>query len=404
MSEARPVRIAKAELAAFGRALLEAAGATPENAAIVVDHLLEADAMGLKSHGIMRVPQYLDDIAAGGIVPRAAPTVDTADAGPRRLRRQQGLRPGGRHGDGGGGRAPCQQHRRRLRHRPPHGPHRADRRLSGGDRPPPAASASSSAAGRGPATSWRRSAGAKAASRPTRSPMPYPVAGEPPVVADFSTSVVPEGVVRSLKNRGLPAPDGALRDAAGRRPPTRARSTRRRAAPSSRSAAPSAIAAPRSPSWSTCSPRCSPTTMPTTRVREGSNLAMLAIALDDGFAGRARGWPIISAPRRRSIRRDPVMMPGEREQREMAAPATAPILVDGPTWAAMLRPEPVIGIAAPDGPRTTSEIVLTRSESGRYGSNRQSIGVKGIAGRGRPAWCAAKAASGSSRERSNDTA
>jgi long-subunit acyl-CoA synthetase (AMP-forming) len=34
-------------------------------------------------------------------------------------------------------------------------------------------------------------------------------------VADFSTSVVPEGVVRSLKHRGLAAPAGALRDAAG---------------------------------------------------------------------------------------------------------------------------------------------------------------------------------------------
>jgi uncharacterized oxidoreductase len=75
MSEAPPVRVAKTELAAFARALLEAAGATPENATVVVDHLLEADAMGLKSHGVIRVPQYLDDIASGGIDPKAAPTV-----------------------------------------------------------------------------------------------------------------------------------------------------------------------------------------------------------------------------------------------------------------------------------------------------------------------------------------
>ena len=52
--------------------------------------------------------------------------------------------------------------------------------------------------------------------------------------------------------------------------------------------------------------------------REGSNLAMLAIAVDDAFSGRAarmasyiRSSPPIDAAR-------PVMMPGEREQREAA--------------------------------------------------------------------------------------
>ena len=76
---AEPVLVSKSELAALGRQLLEAAGATPANAAVVVDHLLEADAMGLASHGIIRLPQYLDDIAAGGIAPAAAPVVTTAE-------------------------------------------------------------------------------------------------------------------------------------------------------------------------------------------------------------------------------------------------------------------------------------------------------------------------------------
>ena len=43
-----------------------------------------------------------------------------------------------------------------------------------------------------------------------------PVAEGPPLTGDFSTSVVPEGVVRSLRNRGARTPEGALRDAAGR--------------------------------------------------------------------------------------------------------------------------------------------------------------------------------------------
>ena len=44
----------------------------------------------------------------------------------------------------------------------------------------------------------------------------WPVEGAEPAVADFSTAATAEGVVRSLRNRGLPAPDGMLRDAEGR--------------------------------------------------------------------------------------------------------------------------------------------------------------------------------------------
>jgi LDH2 family malate/lactate/ureidoglycolate dehydrogenase len=61
------VSVERTPLAALGKALLVAAGATPEHAGTVVDHLIEADTMGLKSHGMMRVPQYLDDIGKGGI-------------------------------------------------------------------------------------------------------------------------------------------------------------------------------------------------------------------------------------------------------------------------------------------------------------------------------------------------
>jgi uncharacterized oxidoreductase len=39
--------------------------------------------------------------------------------------------------------------------------------------------------------------------------------GDIPVVADFSTSAIPEGRVRFLRNQGLPAPPGVLHDARG---------------------------------------------------------------------------------------------------------------------------------------------------------------------------------------------
>ncbi len=74
--EQHGAQVPRATLAGFGRALLTAAGATPGHAQIVVDHLLEADAMGLRSHGVMRVPQYLDDVAAGATLPAAVPTID----------------------------------------------------------------------------------------------------------------------------------------------------------------------------------------------------------------------------------------------------------------------------------------------------------------------------------------
>jgi uncharacterized oxidoreductase len=44
----------------------------------------------------------------------------------------------------------------------------------------------------------------------------FPVEGEPPIVADFSTSAMPEGVVRWLRQTGKPVPEGVLRDAEGR--------------------------------------------------------------------------------------------------------------------------------------------------------------------------------------------
>jgi len=60
--------------------LLVAYGASPPDAQVVGAHLVEAERAGLTSHGLMRVPQYIDEIVAGEIDPTAAPVADQVTA------------------------------------------------------------------------------------------------------------------------------------------------------------------------------------------------------------------------------------------------------------------------------------------------------------------------------------
>lgn len=53
----------------FIRAIFEGAGSSPEEAAIVADHLVEANLKGHDSHGIIRAAKYADWVAAGELVP-----------------------------------------------------------------------------------------------------------------------------------------------------------------------------------------------------------------------------------------------------------------------------------------------------------------------------------------------
>jgi hydroxycarboxylate dehydrogenase B len=46
-------------------------GASPEEARIAADHLVEASLCGVDSHGMMRIPQYVEDIQNGTIIPGA---------------------------------------------------------------------------------------------------------------------------------------------------------------------------------------------------------------------------------------------------------------------------------------------------------------------------------------------
>lgn len=59
--------------------LLVAHGASDDNATTVSEHLVQSDRFGLPSHGLIRVRQYLAEIAAGQLMPAAIPTVEARD-------------------------------------------------------------------------------------------------------------------------------------------------------------------------------------------------------------------------------------------------------------------------------------------------------------------------------------
>lgn len=60
-------------LLALVSSIFERAGADRRSAHIVASHLLDANASGHDSHGVIRVPDYLRDIASGALDPAATP-------------------------------------------------------------------------------------------------------------------------------------------------------------------------------------------------------------------------------------------------------------------------------------------------------------------------------------------
>lgn len=63
------------DLRTLGEAIFRAAGATPENAAGVTASLVGANLAGHDSHGVLRIPSYIEEIKQGGLKPAATPTV-----------------------------------------------------------------------------------------------------------------------------------------------------------------------------------------------------------------------------------------------------------------------------------------------------------------------------------------
>src|SRR5262249_37073732 len=69
-------RVAADRLHHIGTALLEAAGASTDEAEVVMRHCIDANLAGHDSHGIIQIPTYIDRIQVGHIVPGAPWTID----------------------------------------------------------------------------------------------------------------------------------------------------------------------------------------------------------------------------------------------------------------------------------------------------------------------------------------
>jgi LDH2 family malate/lactate/ureidoglycolate dehydrogenase len=356
------VRIGQAPLCQFSRRLLEAAGATEGHANTVVDHLLEADAMGLRSHGFMRLPQYLAEIASGEIDPAAEPAL-------------RGLAPGRAEVDGGRGfgqvvGAAIADAAIRLaretgvsfvagRHMGHTG------RIGAYSERVAREGLVGIAVCSGPRSGhWVAPFGGREG-RISTNPIAFaaPRAGAQPVSADFSTSVAPEGVIRSLMNRGLPAPPGALRDSAGW--------------PTSDPAA--LYAKPRGaiqPFGGSVGYRGTALAILVEILaallvgdeiddvaRKGSNLAMIAIRADGGFSERAERMAAYLAACMPIDPTKPVMIPGDPEHSAAARLGPGAIEVDGPTWKAMCAAAGNIEIPSPSTNYTKSDRI--RVDQGR---------------------------------------
>jgi LDH2 family malate/lactate/ureidoglycolate dehydrogenase len=70
------VIVGREELDRFAAALFEAAGVEPDDAAHAASVLVDADARGVASHGVARLPVYLDRMASGGTSATARPVVE----------------------------------------------------------------------------------------------------------------------------------------------------------------------------------------------------------------------------------------------------------------------------------------------------------------------------------------
>jgi len=198
----------------LGIALFVAAGANERAARAAVSALVASSLMGHDSHGVLRIPEYLGFVVAGSLLPNAEPSVERT--GPTTAV----VDCGGGFGAVGAERAMqvaielAREHRtscvvtRRCNHVGRLG---TWVELAAGAGLIAVATCNSPAHGHF-VLPWGGRDG-----RLATNPIAYaaPTGGDP-VVADFSTSVAPEGKVRYYRNEGRPVPDGWILDAEGR--------------------------------------------------------------------------------------------------------------------------------------------------------------------------------------------
>jgi uncharacterized oxidoreductase len=198
----------------IGAALFEAVGAPREQAAVIADELVTASSMGHDSHGVMRIPEYLDRVDDGTIVPGAtmvleltSETTAVADCGHNfgvvgaHFAIEAGVRIAAMN------KVSCV-----VTTRCDHVGRLGAFVQAAADRGMIALATCNSPVHGHFVLPWGGTKG-----RLATNPIAYGIpTGGDPIVADLSTSVAPEGKIRVLKNLGLPLPEGWIVDSKGR--------------------------------------------------------------------------------------------------------------------------------------------------------------------------------------------
>mgnify|MGYP005849307627 CR=1 FL=1 len=203
------------QLTNFVARILQAAGAPAAEAGQVAESLVQSNLVGHDSHGVVRVRQYLDTIAAGELKPAAkpliaqeTPTITMVDGRhgfgqlAARFAMEQTIAKAQLQGLAAAGLYNC-NHIGRLGEWVQLA---ADQGMIGlafcnGGRP-------------GGLVTPYGGSGRMLGTNPIAAAVP--IADHPPVIIDFSTSVVAEGKVRVARNKGQIVPEGWIQDAAGR--------------------------------------------------------------------------------------------------------------------------------------------------------------------------------------------
>jgi L-2-hydroxycarboxylate dehydrogenase (NAD+) len=68
-------RVSNEALQSVVTAVFERCGMAPDDATLLADSLVAADLRGVHSHGVLRVPEYVQKLREGGVDPRGQPTI-----------------------------------------------------------------------------------------------------------------------------------------------------------------------------------------------------------------------------------------------------------------------------------------------------------------------------------------
>ncbi len=317
----------------FACSLFEAYGATRENAAIVTDHLVESSLAGMHSHGLIRVPQYIREIEEGLLDPAAQP-VRSAQQGSRVT--IEGNRSSGQvaatfavaeavttaaaHGV-------AVVTVRRCAHIGRVGVYPEAIARQGY-----LALAFCSASPRQQRVAPLRAREARLSTNPIA--YAFPTATDP-VVGDIATSAIAEGKIRSLRNRGLPAPHGALHD--GRGAPTTDPNVLYEDPPGTLQPLGGPDFGHKGFALSLLVEAMSTLLShedPVDDSRHGNVLTIVSIAVDAGYVTRAERLLTYVRSAEPIDPARPVVLPGEPERQ--ARRAAEGVLIDAPTWEAIV--------------------------------------------------------------------